>query len=193
MIRAASRDYPGYHWTVGDISTWAHQPDQSFDVIFSNAALQWVPDHAKLYPALLRHVAPGGALAVQLPINLDAPAHVAMRDLAATPAWARLLPPEGVREWHAHDALFYYDLLAPLAVRLELWESEYFHVMENVAAIVEWYKGTGLRPFLDALPSDFDRDRFQADYAARIAESYPRRADGRLLLPFRRLFLVAYR
>jgi trans-aconitate 2-methyltransferase len=193
MIDQANRDYPDQRWIVGDIAAWAAGTAEPFDVVFSNAALQWVPDHESLYPALLRHVAPGGALAVQVPMNLDAPAHVLMRELASTPAWACLLPPGGVREWHVHDAGFYYDLLAPAASRLDLWETEYLHVMDSPAAIVEWYKGTGLRPFLDALPSDGDRVNFLADYADRIAEAYPAQPDGRVLFPFRRFFLVACR
>jgi trans-aconitate 2-methyltransferase len=193
MIRAAEHDYPGRGWQVGDIADWAAGPENIFDVVFSNAALHWLPDHRKLYPALLRHVAPAGALAVQVPMNLDAPAHTAMRELAATPAWACLLPPGGVREWHVHHPSLYYDLLSPLAARLELWETEYLHVMENTAAIVEWYKGTGLRPFLDALPSDAERENFLADYADRLEDAYPAQPDGRVLFPFRRFFLVAYR
>jgi len=193
MIDQANRDYPDQRWIVGDIAAWAAGAAEPFDVVFSNAALQWVPDHESLYPALLRHVAPGGALAVQVPMNLDAPAHVLMRELASTPAWACLLPPDGVREWHVHDAGYYYDLLAPTASRLDLWKTEYLHVVDGPAAIVEWYKGTGLRPFLDALPSDADRANFLADYADRIAEAYPAQRDGRVLFPFRRFFLVAYR
>jgi trans-aconitate 2-methyltransferase len=193
MIDQANRDYPDQRWMVGDIAEWAAKSGEPFDVVFSNAALQWVPNHAELYPALFRRVAPGGALAIQVPINLDAPAHVAMRELASTPAWACLLPPDGVREWHVHDAGFYYGLLAPAAARLDLWETEYIHVMDGPAGIVEWYKGTGLRPFLDALPTDADRANFLADYTDRIADAYPTQPDGRVLFPFRRFFLVAYR
>ena len=192
MIDAARRDHPKNKWAVGDISAWGDEGGAPFDVVFSNAALQWVPDHARLYPRLFGRVAAGGALAVQVPMNLDAPAHTAMRDLAATPAWACLLPKGGVREWYVHDARFYYDCLAPLAARLDLWETEYLHVMDGAEAIVEWYKGTGLRPFLDALPSDADRENFLADYTDRIADAYEAQADGRVLFPFRRFFLVAY-
>ena len=193
MIQAAGRDHPRQHWVTGDITAWASASGDPFDVIFSNAALQWVPDHATLYPALFGRVAPGGALAIQVPMNMDAPAHVAMRELALTPAWACLLPEGGVREWQAHDSGFYYDIMSPFAAQLEIWETEYIHVMENTAAIVEWYKGTGLRPFLDPLPSDADRDNFLADYADRIAEIYAPQKDGRVLFPFRRLFLIARR
>ncbi len=167
--------------------------ERRFDIVFSNAALQWLPYHDRLYPALFNRVAPGGALAIQVPANLDAPAHRAMRDLAGSAAWRPLFPPAGVREWHVHGARFYYDCLAPAAVRLDIWATEYIQVMESAAAIVDWYRGTGLRPWLDALARDEDRELFLTQYRALIAQAYPPAADGRVLFPFRRLFLVAYR
>jgi trans-aconitate 2-methyltransferase len=116
-----------------------------------------------------------------------------MRELASTLAWASQLPAGGVREWYVHEPDFYYDLLAPHAARLDLWVTDYIHVMDGAAGIVEWYKGTGLRPFLDALPNDAERRNFLADYTDRIAQAYPARPDRRVLFPFRRFFLVAYR
>ena len=193
MIDAARRDYPDWRWSVGEISTWAAEPGEAFDVIFSNAALQWVPDHQTLYPNLFARVAPGGALAVQVPANLGAPAHQAMRNLASSQRWASFLPKNGVREWFVHDADFYYDCLSAAASRIDIWQTEYLHVMDGPAAIVEWYRGTGLRPFLDALPTDGDRTAFAAEYLDWIAAAYPAQADGRVLFPFNRLFLVAYR
>ena len=102
-------------------------------------------------------------------------------------------PPGGVREWHVHDAGFYYDRLAPQAVTLDFWETEYAHVMDGAEQILEWYKGSGLRPYFAALSSADDRDAFAADYLKTIRAAYPRRADGRILFSFRRLFLIAYR
>jgi trans-aconitate 2-methyltransferase len=194
MIEAARQIRPSRKWVVGDIASWSAGAEEGlFDVVFSNAALQWVPDHARLYSHLLAQVAPGGALAVQVPNNIDASAHLIARNLAASVAWQGHLPAAGVREWHVHDAGFYYDLLAPHAARINLWETEYVHVMPGAEAIVEWYKGTGLRPFLEALSSPDDRQRFIADYLEAIRGAYPPRADGRVLFPFRRLFLIAYR
>jgi trans-aconitate 2-methyltransferase len=193
MIAAARGDYPDGIWTLGDITEWAAQDGVSFDVAYSNAALQWVPDHAALYPRLLARVAPGGALAVQIPANIGAPAHAAMRELAASPDWQAYFPSSGVREWHAHPAEFYYDVLARDASRIDLWQTEYVHVLDGAEAVVEWYKGTGLRPFLDPLPSDALRARFQAEYLERIRPLYLERPDGRVLFPFLRLFMVAYR
>jgi trans-aconitate 2-methyltransferase len=190
MIVAARRDFPGQAWSVGDIAAWPKAEGEKYDLVFANAALQWVGDHASLYPALFARVAADGALAVQVPANLDAPAQVAMRDLAASDMWREHF--QGVRPWHVHDAGFYYDRLAGSAARVDLWYTDYIHVLDGAAAIVEWYKGTGLRPFLDALLSEADRDRFLQDYLERIASHYPPQADGKVLFPFRRLFLVAY-
>jgi trans-aconitate 2-methyltransferase len=193
MIAAASRDYPDADWVEGDIAGWATEDGPAYDLVFSNAALQWVADHATVYPGMFGRVAPGGALAIQVPADIDAPAHRAMRDLAASPRWRDAWPAGGVREWRVHDAGFYYDLLCRRAARLDIWQTEYLHILPDAAAIVAWYKGTGLRPFLDALPTDHDRERFEADYLTRIREAYRPRADGRVILPFLRLFLIAWR
>lgn len=189
MIAAARRSAPEGAWIVGDIAAWTSEAP--YDLVFSNAALHWVADHEVAYPRLLAQVAAGGALATQVPSNFDAAAHEAMREIAARPAWRGRL--DGVREWQVHAPAFYYDVLAPLATRLDIWESEYIHVLPDAAAIVEWYKGTGLRPFLDRLPDAADQQRFLDAYLEAIAVAYPARRDGRVLFPFRRLFVVAYR
>jgi trans-aconitate 2-methyltransferase len=190
MIAAARRDAPDRSFLVGDIAAWTSEAP--FDLVFSNAALQWVDAHEVVYPRLLAQVAPGGALAAQVPSNFDAAAHRAMRELAARPAWQGLLGGE-VREWHVHPPAFYYDALAPRAARLDIWETEYLQVMPDAAAIVAWYKGTGLRPFLDKLPGEATRQRFLGDYLEAITAAYPARPDGRVLFPFRRMFVIAYR
>jgi trans-aconitate 2-methyltransferase len=193
MIEAARQAVPSCRWAVGDIPSWTAANERPFDVVFSNAALQWVADHTTLYPRLLAQVAPGGALAVQVPYNIDSPGHGIARSLAASAGWRSHFPASGVREWHVHDAGFYYDLLAPHSARVELWETEYIHVLPAAEAIVEWYKGTGLRPFLEGLSSPDEREHFVADYLDQIRAAYPPRADGHVLFPFLRLFLIAYR
>ncbi|MFN0052120.1 MAG: methyltransferase domain-containing protein [Planctomycetales bacterium] len=193
MVQAARRDHSQWESRVGDISSWASSPGEPFDIVFSNAALQWVPDHGALFPSLLSRVAVGGALAVQVPCNLEAPAHVIARRLAAREDWRPLFPPDGVREWHVHDADFYYDRLAPGAQRVDFWTTEYLHVMPGVESVVEWYKGTGLRPYHQALASPADQERFLQEYRDGLREAYSLRADGSLLFPFQRLFMIAYR
>lgn len=192
MIDSARRGYPSGRWMVGDIATWTSEQEGPCDVVFSNAALQWVDDHAATFPRLLAQVAPGGALAVQMPSNYDGPAHRAMRELAGSARWKGRFQ-RSVREWHVHPVPFYYDALAPHAARIDLWETEYIHVMSGAESVVQWYKGTGLRPFLEALASEEDRSRFADEYLRAIRDIYPARPDGRVLFPFRRLFVIAYR
>jgi trans-aconitate 2-methyltransferase len=129
-------------------------------------------------------------LAVQMPRNFDAPSHALMREVAADPRWrARLAA--AARHPVAEPAR-YYDVLAPLARRIDLWESEYMHVLDGVAAILEWVRGTGLRPYLEPL-DPAEQALFTERYLAGLAEAYRPAADGKVLFPFRRLFLVAQR
>jgi trans-aconitate 2-methyltransferase len=187
MIARARSLHPDWNWVAGDIATWT-DGGECFDVVFSNAAMQWVPDHSRVFPRLVSHVTPGGALAIQMPGNYDAEAHLLMRAVAS-----RYPATDGVREWFTHGAEFYYDALTPHAAHVELWSTEYFHVLDGPEGIIEWYSGSGMRPFLDALATEAERERFKLDYLAAIEEAYTPRPDGRLLFPFRRLFIVAYR
>jgi trans-aconitate 2-methyltransferase len=188
MITAVQKSHPDKSWIAGDIATWT--ADAPYNLVFSNAALQWVPDHPAVLPHLVQQLAPEGALAFQVPANFDAAAHRLMRELASSQAWQSHFPGK-IREWFVHETAFYYDTLAPLVARLDLWTTEYFHIMESSEAIVEWYKGTGLRPFLDALPSA-DQGRFLIEYRRLVHEAFPPRSDGGVIFPFLRLFLIAY-
>ena len=185
MIEVARRDYPQRQWIIGDITQWALKEERQFQLVFSNAALHWVPDHEVIYPKLFERVAPGGAFAVQIPADFDSPPHRLMRQIAKEGA--------SVREWHSHTPAFYYDLLASGSLRVDIWETEYLHVVPDAEAIVEWYKGSGLRPFLEVLETDVEREEFLKEYSRRIRLLYVPRSDGKVLFPFRRLFVVAYR
>jgi len=184
MIDAARAASPQWEWRIGDLAAWA-AGDECFDVVFSNAALQWVGDHAAVFPQLLSQVSDGGALAVQVPGNYTSPQHRLMREVAKRFELQ-------VREWQTFDLDFYYDALAPHASRLDLWATEYLHVLPNVEAVVEWYKGTGMRPYLDALPDEAARERFLSKYLEGLREIYKPQGDGMVLFPFRRIFIVAY-
>jgi trans-aconitate 2-methyltransferase len=189
MLAKARREAPAaITFAEGDINSWtAPQPPQ---LLFSNAVLHWLDGHAELLPRLLRQLAAGGLLAVQMPYNKDAPSHLLMDEVAGDGPWrARLSKVRHVlRSVEPADA--YYRILSPLAHRVDIWETEYLHVLEGDNPVVEWTKGTGLRPYLDALEEP-DRGGFLAAYAARVAAAYPKQADGRTLLPFRRIFFVA--
>lgn len=190
MLHSARERLPGCRFELADIGTWT--PTQAPDLIYANAALQWVGDHERLLPRLLSLLAPGGVLAVQMPDNRDEPTHRAMRELAAQAPYAALIGDVSKLRTELLGLDGYYDLLAPISGSLDLWLTAYQHPMDSPARIVEWVRGTGLKPFVDPLPEP-ERAQFLAAYEQRIAESYPPRADGRWLLAFPRLFFVVQR
>lgn len=185
MLKLARQAHPDWHWEEAAIEKW--KAKEPLDVLFSNAALHWVVDHGKVFPRLLGQVRSGGVLAVQIPRNFGAPSHHLMR-VAGEP-WADRLPVQPA--WSGEPG-FYYDLLAPLSTTLDLWETEYQHVMDSVESILHWVRGSALRPYLEAL-EEADRPIYEASYLELIKEAYPPQTDGKVLLPFRRLFLVAVR
>jgi len=187
MLARARRDWPGLEWVQGDVGEF--RADVPVDVLFANAVLHWVPAHEALFPRLLQQVRSGGALAVQIPESFHEPSHRLMRELDGP--WRSRTRALGDRPPVA-SADVYYDLLAPHARHLDIWRTTYQHVMPDAAAIVDWVKGTGLRPYLDAL-EPADRPAFLEAYTHAIAAAYPPRADGKRLFPFPRLFIVAVR
>ena len=189
MLATARERLPSCHFTRSDVTTW--QPDAPPDVIFANAVLQWVPDHQVLLPRLLSVLAPGGVLALQMPDNLEEPSHRSMREVAAAGPWASAIGDLSRVRAPILAPERYYDLLASNA-QVEIWRTIYQHPMASAAAIVDWLRATGLRPFLDPL-NDEQRATFLAHYEERIAAAYPPRADGQRLLAFPRLFIVARR
>lgn len=190
MLESARKRLPQAEFVLADIAQWA--PAVAPDVIFANASLQWVTGHGELFPRLLRCLAPGGVLAVQIPDNLNEPTHRLMRELAAQEPWREYLPHAASQRETLAGVETYYDLLAPQSRLVDAWHTVYRHVMPSPQAIVEWLKATGLRPFLDPLPADL-REGFVQAYIQRIAEAYAVRADGRRLLAFPRMFIVAQR
>ena len=191
MIAAARSRLPDVRFEMGDIATWGDPGP--FDVILANAVLQWVPDHARLLPELLGKLAPGGSLAVQMPDNLDEPAHLAMRETAAAGPWAGRLEGAARPPDSRHDADWYYRILRKAGADVNVWRTIYHHPLAGGAgAVVEWFKGSALRPFLDRLDRP-ERPIFLARYQAALASAYPELPDGTVLLPFPRLFLVATR
>jgi len=189
MVEAARQRLPGVAFELSDIAAW--QPAEPPDLVYANASLQWVPDHTRLLPRLLGTLAPGGVLAVQVPDNLDEPTHVLMRETAAEPRFAAALGDADKLRARVLSLAACYDLLAPLA-EVDIWGTIYQHPMADAAAIVQWLRSTGLRPFLDPLGPALQAE-FLAAYQRRIEAAYPARADGRRLLAFPRLFIVARR
>lgn len=189
MIAAARQRLPGVAFEVGDIGLWG--PVERYDVILANAALHWVVDHRALFPRLASYLAPGGNLAVQMPDNMNEPAHVAMREVAAGGPWDGKLRAAGERAEVA-SAAEYYALLRPLCSRVDVWRTTYHHPLAGVEGIVDWFKGSALRPYLAALDAG-EQAAFLDAYAERLGQVYRADAEGIVLLPFPRLFVVAVR
>jgi trans-aconitate 2-methyltransferase len=190
MLESARQRLPGVAFELADIADW--QPAQAPDLIYSNATLHWVPGHEQLIPRLFSMLAPGGVLAVQMPDNQDEPTHRAMREVASVAPWSQAIGDVDRLRSAVLPLAAYYDLLAPQAEKVDLWHTIYQHPMNSPSAMVEWVSSTGLKPFVERLPADL-RGGYLAEYERRIASDYLQRADGKWLLAFPRLFLVAQR
>lgn len=193
MLARATAGSDRVQWVEADIRTWS--PQEPADLIYSNATLQWLTEHHKLFPKLIGALKAGGYLAVQMPLSWGLPSHRLMREtLANGGPDGMALGTEQLRQAVAPkwvlDAQEYYDLLAGCTRSLDIWETEYLQILEGVNPVLEWVKGTGLRPILNGL-DDRERELFLTEYARRLQAAYPVKADGRTLYPFRRLFIVA--
>ena len=190
MIDAAKDAFPDRNWLLGDVGSW--QPSEPFDVIYSNAALQWLPNHRALIKKLFSFVALGGALAFQIPSSTYATVRKLIVDISHQRRWTeQLAKPRSMLTMESPQV--YYDTLVDSAAGLDLWETEYMHVLDSKSAIVDWIASTGLRPYLEALDSDSERTDFTNELQRRVNQAYDEQADGRVLFPFRRTFVIAYR
>jgi len=188
MVEEARKRVSGVEFRLLDIVDWS--PDAPADLIFSDNALQWVPDHDRLFPRLMNALAPGGTLAIEMPDNHQEPSHVLMRLLAADGPWAdRLVPVAKTRAViSSHED--YYNWLKPLASDLEMWRTTYIHPLAGVDALVDWFRGSVLLPYLAPLTAS-EQETFLTRYKRELEEAYPAQPDGRLLLLLPRLFIIA--
>jgi len=178
---------PGVRFAVRDLREWVSDEPEQVDVLVSNATLQWVPDHLELLPRLVERVSPGGWLAFQVPGNFDEPSHTIRRDLAAEERYAAHTA--GVAVPDSHDPATYLEVLAATGCTVDAWETTYLHVLTGDDPVFTWVSGTGARPTLEALPPGL-REGFEEEFRARLRAAYPRHDYG-VLLPFRRVFVVA--
>lgn len=190
MLAKARADLPDIPFVQADLATWT--PDAPCDVMLSNAVLQWLPDHAALLARLAGGLAPGGSLAVQMPDNFDEPSHTLMREVAAAGPWASRLGAAGEARTRIASVDAYYGWLRQAGCSVDLWHTTYVHPLQGTRAIVEWFKSTGLKPYLDAL-ENAERTAFLDSYAEKLDLAYPAQPDGTVLLRFPRLFFVARR
>lgn len=188
MLAKAKKDLPQVQFVEADIAAWPGGPNA--DVLFANASFQWVPAHVSVLLRLLRGLKAHGVLALQMPDNLDEPSHRLMRETANAGPWAKsLMHASGSREM-IRTPNEYYSLLKPHCRSLDIWHTAYYHVLDGVQGIVDFVSTTGLRPYLDPLDEAM-RGKFIETYRANLAKAYPEIPDGRVLMRFPRIFLVA--
>jgi trans-aconitate 2-methyltransferase len=195
MLATARQHLPQARFELGDIASWEPAEGGAPDLIYANAALQWVGGHETLIPRLFAQLAPGGVLAVQMPDNRQEATHRLMREIAGLPKFVAHVGDAARLRTDILPIASYYDLLsAPdaRAVSVDVWHTVYQHPMDSAAAIVQWLRGTGLKPFVENLPEALQAD-FLTEYEYRVNAAYGVRADGRRLLAFPRLFIVAQR
>lgn len=195
MIDAAREAHPDIDFMVAD-ATKLDELDADFDVAFTNACLQWVPNHREVIPAMLRRVRSGGQAACQFTQTIKQPAHTVMRELAAEAPFAEYIGAKGARPYHHlggdHFSVSeYVDLIAPLASDLDVWETTYWHALAGYEGVIEWYRGTGMRPYLAQLPTDDLKVQFEQAFVDRLRAIYPLQADGSVLIPMPRFFFLA--
>jgi trans-aconitate 2-methyltransferase len=188
MLASARARLQDLHFEKRDISAW--RPTTAPDIIFANSSLQWLPDHHELTPRLYSFLAEGGSLAIQMPDNRHEPSHALMRMVAADGPWVdRLLP---IAKTRAVIGAYsdYYRWLRPLGAQLQIWQTTYVHALNGVGELVDWFRGSGLRPFLNPL-DEGERKQFLARYMEELGAAYPSEPDGRVLFLYPRLFIVA--
>ncbi len=188
MLVAAAKRLPGVTFEKADLANWV--PPAGAALFYGNAVFQWLPNHLTIFERLMAALASGGTLAVQMPDNLGEPSHLLMEATARSPAFADVFAGKTIRRNPMPSPATYVECLAPQAAGIEVWHTIYYHRLANAEAIVEWVKGTGLRPYLDAVPED-KRDAFVTDYTDRIRAAYPAMSGGNVLLRFPRFFIVA--
>lgn len=190
MLEAARRENPDCKFIFLDASGDLSELAGKFDVVFSNACIQWVPDHEKLLPSLFSLLKKGGTLAVQIPVNFDEPIHKIIGEITSSEKWRAHFP--NPRIFYTLTEGEYFDIISRLTDDFEMWKTIYCHRMAGVESIIEWYKSTGLKPYLDAL-SEADTDEFINDVKARVEKAYPIRENGEIIFNFPRFFFTAKR
>ncbi len=191
MIEKANKSMANIKWILQDANTELEDLGK-FDIVFSNAAIQWMPNHEKLIPKLFNMVEDKGVLAVQLPNTSNMPVHIALKSISSNDKWSQYFD-GSTSQQSRHNIPFYYDVISSLTSELYIWEVNYFHVMENHHKIIEWYESTGMKPYLERLHTEELQAEFKHDMLVEISKHYPTQKNGRILFKFKREFFLAYK
>jgi trans-aconitate 2-methyltransferase len=190
MIEKAKKDYPEQEWILAD--ALGFEADIKFDVVFSNATIQWIPNHENLFEKLGRLLSENGVLAIQLPKFHDMALGQIIHSVSQKNRWKK--ETAGCLElFTCHDFHYYYDLLADKMKLIDMWETDYIHVMPSHLSIIDWIKSTGMKPYLDRINDENDKKYFEEQVLNEIKKCYPKQKNGYVLFPFRRLFFIGYK
>lgn len=191
MVAAACAAHPEFEFRVCEAPQGLDALGGGFDIVFSNACLQWIPEHRTLLPALMRQLRPGGVLAVQIPVQQSQPMHRIIAETARREKW-RTAFPAPPRAFHNLQQNEYFDVLGEMTQEFTMWEITYYHRMPSHAAMLEWYRATGMRPYLDKL-NKAQQEEFERDVSAQLVQAYPAQRSGEIIFRFPRLFFTAVR
>lgn len=187
MLSKARKTYPDLEFIHLDANGDLNELSEQFDIVFSNACIQWLPDHRELLPKLMKLLKPNGILAVQIPLQAEHPVHIITGELVSTARWSDKLV---LRKYNVLSTTEYFDILSDISSDFEIWETTYCQRMQSYESIIEWYKGTGLRPYLEQL-SETDTDEFVSDVYNELKNRYTIQKNGEILFRFPRLFFIA--
>jgi trans-aconitate 2-methyltransferase len=188
MIEKAKKDFPNQEWRIVDAGN--DEIKEKFDIAFSNATIQWIPNHADLLKRFYKLLSDRGQIAIQLPLFFDMNIGKSIESIARDNRWSSKT--RVVRElFTIHDYSFYYDNLSELYHSIDIWVSDYVHILDSHVSILEMIRGAGLRPYLDRLETDIDKKDFEETVLKEIVKDYPLQKDGKVLFPFKRLFFIA--
>ena len=189
MIEKAKTSYPNNIWIVEDASKYS--TNTKYDIVFSNATIQWISNHEYLFHKLANFTNDGGVLAVSVPRFNEMPLSSAIQKVASKEKWRE--PTKGCSELFTyHDYKYYYDLISIDYKSIEFWQTDYIHILESQYSIMEWIRSTGMKPYLDCL-QDEEKSLFETEVLAEIKCDYPVQNDGKVLFPFKRLFMIGYK
>ena len=188
MIEKAKKDYPHQHWRLLDAEK--DEIPGTYDIVFSNATIQWIPNHTELLEKLSDILNKNGLIAIQIPQFWDMPLGKAIEKIAKDNRWNSAT--KGVTElFTMHNYSFYYDQLSLRFNEIDIWETYYMHIMDSHFSILEMIRSTGLKPYLDMLDSEKDKQDFEAQVLTEIKRDYQAQKNGKVIFPFRRLFFIA--
>jgi trans-aconitate 2-methyltransferase len=188
MIEKAKKDYPNQNWKTMDAEK--DELPGTYDIIFSNATIQWIPNHTELLKKLFHHLNEKGLIAIQIPQFWDMPLGIAIEKIAKDSRWNSTT--RDVTElFTIHNYSYYFDQLSKIFNEIDIWETYYMHIMDSHLSILEMIRSTGLKPYLDRLETEKDKKDFEAQVLMEITSDYTIQNNGKVIFPFKRLFFIA--